>query len=64
VGVLELAGPGLQLDISNIDSVLEDLPDVLRAAVQRLKQAAAVAENPEVPRRALYELYRLARKAA
>jgi DNA repair exonuclease SbcCD nuclease subunit len=64
VGVLELAGPGLQLDISNIDSVLEDLPNVLRAAVQRLKQAAAVAENPEVPRRALYELYRLARKAA
>jgi DNA repair exonuclease SbcCD nuclease subunit len=63
VGVLEVAGPGLRLDISNIDAVLEDLPDVLRGAVLRLKEAEAAAENPEVPRRALYELYRLARKA-
>jgi hypothetical protein len=64
VGVLELAGPGLKLDTSNIDVALQDLPDVLRAAVRRLKEAEAKAENPEVPRRALYELYRLTRKAS
>jgi DNA repair exonuclease SbcCD nuclease subunit len=62
VGVLELAGPGLQLDTSNIEVALQDLPEVLRATVRRLKQAEAVADNPEVPRTALYELYRLARK--
>jgi DNA repair exonuclease SbcCD nuclease subunit len=64
VGVLELAGAGLTLDTSNIDAALQDLPDVLRAAVQRLKEAETKAENPEVPRRALYELYRLTRKAS
>jgi DNA repair exonuclease SbcCD nuclease subunit len=64
VGVLELAGAGLTLDTSNIDAALQDLPDVLRAAVQRLKEAETQAENPEVPRRALYELYRLTRKAS
>jgi DNA repair exonuclease SbcCD nuclease subunit len=63
VGVLERTGPGLKLDISNIDAMLQDLPEVLRATVRRLKAAEAVAENPEVPRTALYELYRLARKA-
>jgi DNA repair exonuclease SbcCD nuclease subunit len=62
VGVLELAGPGLKLDTSNIDVVLEDLPDVLRATVRQLRQIEASADNPEVPRRALYELYRLVRK--
>lgn len=63
VGVLEFAGPGLKLDTSNIDTMLQDLPEVLRGTVRRLKAAEAVAENPEVPRTALYELYRLARKA-
>jgi DNA repair exonuclease SbcCD nuclease subunit len=63
VGVLELAGPGLKLDTSNIDAMLQDLSEVLRATVRRLKEAEAVAENPEVPGTALYELYRLVRKA-
>jgi DNA repair exonuclease SbcCD nuclease subunit len=64
VGVLELVGPGLTLDTSNIDAVLGDLPEVLRAAVRRLKEEEVTAASPEVPRRALYELYRLARKAS
>jgi DNA repair exonuclease SbcCD nuclease subunit len=64
VGVLERAGTGLRLETSNIDSVLHDLPDVLRATVKRLKDAEAKADNPEVPRTALYELYRLVRKAS
>jgi DNA repair exonuclease SbcCD nuclease subunit len=63
VGVLDLLG-GIRLDTSGIDEVLADLPEVLSIAVQRLKQAEATAEDPEVPRKALYELYRLTRKSA
>ena len=41
----------------NIEQAFEDLPDVLRATVERLKQMEGGAQG-EVARRALMHLYR------
>ena len=65
VGVLELYRDGLELDTSDIDSHVADLPDVLKSAVRELKDAAdAHPESRLVAQRAIYHLYSLARKKA
>jgi DNA repair exonuclease SbcCD nuclease subunit len=63
VGVLDLYREGLELDTSDIDSHVMDLPDVLKSAVRELKEAAD--KHPEsrlVAQRAIFHLYALARK--
>jgi DNA repair exonuclease SbcCD nuclease subunit len=65
VGVLELYREGLELETSDIDNYVTDLPDVLRSAVRELKEAGD--RNPEsrlVAQRAIFHLYTLARKKA
>jgi len=64
VGVLDLDRQGLELETSTIDAYCADLPDVLKSTVQRLK---AAAENPDqrvIAQRALFHLYRAAKKKA
>jgi hypothetical protein len=65
VGVLELYREGLELDTSDIDNHVTDLPDVLKSAVRELKEA--VDKDPEsrlIAQRAIFHLYTLARKKA
>jgi DNA repair exonuclease SbcCD nuclease subunit len=62
VGVLDLQRAGLTLDTTDLESALHGLPDVLKAAARRLKQEEAAAHDPEVPRRALRRLFKLARE--
>lgn len=64
IGVLDLDRRGLHLDTGNLEELCNSLPSVLLAAVRRLKQAEQSAVDPEVPRRALYHLYRTAMKRA
>jgi DNA repair exonuclease SbcCD nuclease subunit len=62
VGVLQLDRRRLALDARGIESHLANLPDVLRATVERLKSMEG-DEQAEVARTALYHLYKLAREA-
>ncbi|CAN5905865.1 DNA repair exonuclease [soil metagenome] len=62
VGVIKIEREGMALDTRNIEQELTDLPDVLRATVQRL-QALESGEQGEVARAALYHLYKLVREA-
>jgi DNA repair exonuclease SbcCD nuclease subunit len=64
VGVLELERTGLELETSNLDEQMPDLPDVLRSTARRLKAAAEVPDQRLAAERALYHLYRLTRKRA
>lgn len=64
VGVLDLHRSGLELETSDIDAYCTDLPDVLQAAVRRLKAAAADPQQTAVAQRALYHLYRTSKKAS
>jgi DNA repair exonuclease SbcCD nuclease subunit len=64
VGVLDLDRRGLELDAGTVGAYCTDLPDVLKSAVRRLE---TVAEDPVrriTAQRALFHLYRLARKKA
>lgn len=61
-GVLQLERSKLQLDARNIEQELQDVPDVIRVAMQRLKQLEGT-EQEDVARHALYQLYRLIREA-
>lgn len=64
VGVLELDRQGLELETSTIDQFCSDLPEVLRSAVVRLKLAANDPEQKSAAERALFHLYRTAKKAS
>jgi DNA repair exonuclease SbcCD nuclease subunit len=67
-GVLDLDRRHLQLDASNIEQLSDELPDVLKAAVVRLKSKLETAEDngddhaAEIAARALRYLLREARK--
>jgi DNA repair exonuclease SbcCD nuclease subunit len=61
VGVLALEDEGLTLDVTSVDERQAELPEVLQAAVAKLKLAAADASTRAVAERALYHLLRLAR---
>lgn len=64
VGVLDLDRLGLNLDASTIDAYCTELPEVLQAAVRKLKDATLEPERRAVAERALVHLYRLSRKAS
>jgi DNA repair exonuclease SbcCD nuclease subunit len=64
VGVLDLDRLGLTLDASTIDAYCTELPEVLQAAVRRLKEASQDPERRVVAERALVHLYRLTRRAS
>jgi DNA repair exonuclease SbcCD nuclease subunit len=67
VGVLQLDRSRLRLDTGNIDSTLEEAPDVLKLCAARLRALEAEhggTEQGEIARRALYQLYRLTREAS
>ncbi len=59
VGVLEIERSGLSLSGAGREDFPDDLPPVLGAAVDRLRQHAAT--DPETSARALHHLYRLVR---
>jgi DNA repair exonuclease SbcCD nuclease subunit len=61
VGVLELDRQGLELETRDVDAFCADLPDVLRAAVLKLKEAANQPDQRLTAQRALFHLYRVAR---
>jgi DNA repair exonuclease SbcCD nuclease subunit len=60
-GVLELNRQGLELETRDVDAFCEDLPEVLRAAVLKLKAAANQPEQRVTAQRALFHLYRVAK---
>ena len=62
VGVLSLDESGLILDTARMDDAVAFLPDVLRETWAMLREQEAA--QPEVARKALYQLYQLARKAS
>ncbi len=57
VGVLQLDRSKMELDTDNIENVFEDVPDVLRVAVRRLKQMEKGAQG-EIAKQALMHIYR------
>jgi DNA repair exonuclease SbcCD nuclease subunit len=63
VGVLQIDADGLELDTTDIESAFEDIPDVLRATVERLR-AREHGEQGSEAKRALYHLYRLVKEEA
>lgn len=64
VGVLEVDKSGLRLDMGDIESHCAELPDVIKAAVRRLKAVAADPQQAAVAERALHYLYRTTKKAS
>jgi len=66
VGVMQVDRSGLQLDTRDLDAVFGDLPDVLTAAVERLRQLEQLpgGEQREQAKRALYHLYTLVKEPA
>jgi DNA repair exonuclease SbcCD nuclease subunit len=62
VGILQVDRKRLLLDTTNIENVLDDMPDVLRAAVGRL-HTLETGDASEVARAALYHLYQLVQGA-
>jgi DNA repair exonuclease SbcCD nuclease subunit len=66
VGVLQLDKSGLVLETSTIDAYCEDLPEVFQDAIRRLRAEAEAPDQrqAEVARLALFNLYRLTRKAS
>ncbi len=62
IGVLQIERERMALNTRGIEQELTDLPDVLRATVQRL-QALESGDQAEVARAALYHLYKLVREA-
>lgn len=63
VGVLLLDRSALTLDSRDIEKDLQDVPDVIRAAIQKLKAIEGTEEEQAVARLALYQLYQLVRGA-
>lgn len=61
-GVLMLDRTEMQLETADIDEAFGDLPDVLRAAVDRLRRESE-GEDGELARRALLHLYHLVSEA-
>jgi DNA repair exonuclease SbcCD nuclease subunit len=61
VGILQVDVDGLELDTTDIESAFEDVPDVLRATVERLRTLEG-GEHGQKARRALYHLYRLVKE--
>lgn len=55
VGILQVDKSGLKLDTSNIENAFDGLPDVLLAAVQRLRELEG-GDQDEVARKALLHL--------
>jgi DNA repair exonuclease SbcCD nuclease subunit len=64
VGVLDLDRQALALETGSIDTFCNDLPDVLKATVSRLKLKAEDPLQRVVAERALFHLYRESRKKA
>ncbi len=65
VGVLDLHREQLTLDTSDMETLCQDLPEVLQAAVKKLKDCErADPANADVAQRALYHLYQAARRAS
>lgn len=62
-GVLQVDREGLRLDTADLDTTFEELPEVLRAAVARLRTAEQDPDQADVAGRALYHLYRLVKEA-
>lgn len=60
VGVLQIERDGLELDTGDVESIFAELPPVVQAAARAIR--AEEAANPEVAQKALYHLYRLARR--
>jgi DNA repair exonuclease SbcCD nuclease subunit len=60
-GVVQIEREGLELDTTNVEAAFAALPEVIQAAVRRLKEEEQT--SPEVAQRALYHLYRLSRRA-
>jgi DNA repair exonuclease SbcCD nuclease subunit len=63
VGILRLDRNRMLLDTDGIENSIENLPDVLRATFQYLKDRQD-GEQSEIARAALYHLYRLVREAS
>jgi DNA repair exonuclease SbcCD nuclease subunit len=63
VGVLQVDAERLVLDTTDIESAFADVPEVLQAAVERLR-AREHGEDAERAKRALYHLYRLVKEEA
>ncbi len=61
VGVLDLDRERLRLDSDGLEALFAELPEVLRAAVRRLKAEEAKPERAAVARQALLHLYRATR---
>jgi DNA repair exonuclease SbcCD nuclease subunit len=64
VGVLDLDRQGLELETADVESYCNDLPEVLRSTMRRLKALADDPVQRPVAQRALYHLYRVSRKKA
>ena len=68
VGVLQLDRARLSLETSRMEDALESAPDVLREVARRLlaveREQGTNSVQGDVARRALYQLYRLAREAS
>lgn len=64
VDVLELDREGLTLDSSTLPALCQELPPVLQRAVERLVEEESKPDRAEVARRALMQLYLLAKKAS
>jgi DNA repair exonuclease SbcCD nuclease subunit len=68
VGVLQLDRARLRLDTGDLETTLEQAPDVLKLAAARLRalelEQGPESEQGEIARRALYQLYRLTREAS
>lgn len=64
VGILEVDRDKLALDIRSVADFSKDLPAVLQATAERLKQAAQSGPDAAVAERALYHLFCLSRKAS
>lgn len=62
VGVLQLDRERMQLETRDIEEAFENVPDVLKATVSRLR-ALEAGDQAEVARAALFHLYRLVREA-
>lgn len=63
VGILQLERDGLRLDTGDIEAAFGELPEVMQAAVRRLK-ARESEGDPALAQRALYHLYRVVQEAA
>ena len=61
-GMLVVRREALGVDLSGIDTVFEDLPEVIKLAAARI--AAQQREQPEIAGRAMLHLYRLATREA